>query len=51
MSRGMRLMIMMLVVAGIITMMMQCAKRSMTHRKAASPPQDGMAPGPRPNLA
>ena len=47
MSRGMRLMIMMLILAGVVTGMMQCAKRTMTRRHAAPPPQDGLAPAPR----
>lgn len=48
MSRGMRLMIMMLILAGVVTGMMQCAKRTMTHKHAAPPPpQDGLAPAPR----
>lgn len=46
MSRGMRLLILMLILAGVVTGMMQCAKRTMTRRHAA-PPQDGRAPAPR----
>jgi LDH2 family malate/lactate/ureidoglycolate dehydrogenase len=34
MSKGMRLMLMMLILAGVITGMMQCAKRTMTHKRA-----------------
>lgn len=50
MSRGMRLLIMLLILAGVVTGMMQCAKRAMTRRHAAPPPRDGMAPAPRPSL-
>lgn len=42
MSRGMRLMVMMLILIGVITGMMQCAKKSMTqkHPAAAAPTQE-----------
>ena len=42
MSRGMRLMVMMLILIGVITGMMQCAKKSMTHKHpaAAAPAQE-----------
>ncbi len=51
MSRGMRLMIMMLILAAVVTGMLQCAKRSMTHKHAAPPAQDGRGPSPRVDLA
>lgn len=48
MSRGMRLLIMMLILAGVVTGMLQCAKRTMGRRHAEPPPpQDGLAPAPR----
>lgn len=51
MSRGMRLLLMMLILAGVVTGMLQCAKRTMTHKRAAPPPQDdGRAPAPRADL-
>jgi hypothetical protein len=30
--------------------MMQCAKRTMTHERAAPPPQDGRGPAPRADM-
>jgi hypothetical protein len=50
MSRGMRLMILMLILAGVVTGMLQCAKRTMTHKQTAPPPEDGLAPAPRAHL-
>jgi hypothetical protein len=47
----MRLLIMMLILAGVVTGMMQCAKRTMAHKHAAPPPQDGLAPLPPLHLA
>jgi hypothetical protein len=43
----MRLMLMMLILAGVVTGMMQCAKRTMTHKRATPSGQDGRGPAPR----
>lgn len=43
-------MIMMLVLAGVVVGMMQCAKKTMTHKKPA-PQEDGRAPAPSPPRA
>jgi disulfide bond formation protein DsbB len=43
MSKGMRLMIMMLILVGVIVGMMQCAKKTMTHKHPAGSPS-GLAP-------
>jgi hypothetical protein len=41
----MRLMIMMLILAAVVVGMMQCAKKSMTHKKPTHQ-EDGRAPDP-----
>jgi hypothetical protein len=50
MSRGMRLLLMMLILAGVVTGMMQCAKRITTHKRAAPPAEHGRGPAARPGL-
>ncbi len=43
-------MIMMMILIGVVTGMMQCAKKSMAHKHPA-PPAEGLAPGAPLHLA
>jgi hypothetical protein len=50
MSRGMRLLVLMLIMAVVVGGMMQCAKKTLTHKKPAHQ-EDGRAPAPAPHRA